>query len=931
MTLRVNPEFATLLRAAATTNIAWSNAFKAALGSSRRVICKRHANASTPQENVYDTGVKFRDAALTGDMTVKGGIVTGYGFTSNLTTALAADLNSGISILRIEGNGNWIEGTLGLVGSNADFVLPANPTATNSIAVSPNLRINPPPFLPSGTGYAPPALDSDAPAYVIVDNYTDPANVVQVKRIDFNKRVKNWTFEDAEYAANVGDVRVMQSTDSVVYGDMEIGFTLLSVDPQVGTVDGKVKHQILGAYMPTASNWPNYPRPNGATGGGYRQGTRNINGLSLAYGISNTFPGPHKIRIFAANDRLLGTIDMPRDGLPINSPELSEVPTTTKPLRPHMHCAAMVFWESHPSKLNSYSKKYFSGIAPEFMRPSQMKQQANANAVYPMYGFQQGDGFGQWYAVSKWCSPANASATAAAAGTLDPYLYTTGNGFSTPVWANWYGAQAGDFGTTTNAIQHIMQYGYEPGSFSCHDLFSGPGGYRVDRAIIPDPIAIHMTDPAWVHLHDGASITAMVAEWNKAYFNHAIHHFTDVKTFAGLPVQEVLDGKWANYQQYYGGSIYTDINHAVAKFVWGAGGTEFPDRPHYGAFTDASYRMPWNGFSVDFLHNYTSPGWAALLYNSPAHAVSQKFRYFEHIQCMALRTRADSTWQEFGLRSHAWILFQESMMWKLASDHPLGVSRAQVERRIEDCLIGLYNNITVPVFVNNDQSMRSRGIRNLGLWVEWQVSYGTSWYARSFTLHYYMAHALVVWRQFGLMKVMMARSEACRQAILTIIKLLDKGAIDYYLDTDGCYSGSVYGASINLWVGDRTIHDESVEIASSWADWLSRVNPKASPQEDLVHNADGTLRGTNNTKGLDIGEWSRLQWPFIRRDYFADIPCDRDVNACCTKINGWLQVYTDRVNALVASNASKRSIAGAEPAVHPALGRLLPPPTLEPI
>lgn len=921
MTLRVNPEFAALLAAATTTNIAWSSAFKSALGDTRRVICKRHADAGTPQENVYATGTTFRDAALTGPITIVGGIPTGYGVTSNLTTSLAADLNSGITILRIEGNGNWIEGTLGLTGSTCDFVFPANPTSTNSIAVAPNLRITPPPFLPSGTGFSPPALDADAPAYVIVDIGPDLDHLTEGGRIPFNRRIKNWVFEDAEYASNIGDVRITQSTEMVTYNDMEIGAELMSVDPQVGAVAGKVKHQVVGIYKPTEANWPGYPRMAGASTGGYRIGTRTMNGASAKYGISNTFPGPHRFRVMTADDRLLGIIDMPRDGTLINGSHLSEIPTATKPMRLHMHCASMVMWESHPSKLNSYAKKYFPGVDPKFLRPSLMKERASTRATYAPFELADHDQHGQWYAVDKWSYPANASATAAVVNTKDPYLFTTnGYALNTPAWGAYFGVQPADMGSAAYAMHLVQQWGYEPGSWSCHDQFSGPGGYRIDRAVIPDPIAIHMTDPAWVHLHDGASITEMVQHWNMAYFNHAIHWFTDVKNFGSIPTQEVLDGKWAHYQTYYGANVYTDVDHSIPMFV-GAEGGGGASAPHAGAFVDTVGRLPWNGYSNDFFHNYSSPGWAALLYNSPAHALSQKMAYLNHILIQTNKTKAADFWKMLFIRSQAWWLEHEAMMWKLASDHPHGVSRAQVEARLEEALMGVYTNVHLPVFVNNDQSINSRCIRAFGLNVQ---DYGgtAGWGPISFTLHYYTAHALQLWRQFGLWKVMMDRSPQCKTALLLIIKMLDKGCIDYYLDTDGCYSGDVYGAGVNLFITDRT--NPNGEVASSWADWLVRVNPKAGPLEDLVHKADGTVRG------VDIGEWSRMQWPFIRQQYFGDIPAERDVNACCTKVAGWQKVLTDKIDNLAASGASPRSLTIADVNAHAALGRILPPTVLEP-
>lgn len=88
-----------------------------------------------PTANVYASGTVFRNAALTGDMTITNGLITNYGYTSDLTVSLAADLATGKSVMRIEGNGNWIEGTLGLTGSGCDFILPSNPTATNGFSL----------------------------------------------------------------------------------------------------------------------------------------------------------------------------------------------------------------------------------------------------------------------------------------------------------------------------------------------------------------------------------------------------------------------------------------------------------------------------------------------------------------------------------------------------------------------------------------------------------------------------------------------------------------------------------------------------------------------------------------------------------------------------------------------------------------------------
>lgn len=122
--------------AAATTKLDWYAVLEAAMPSPRRVVCARNS-------------VTFRDCALTGSMTNNVTSLTGLGFTSGTTTALAADLSSGSSTLSITGGGHNITGTLGLTGSGCDFIMSTNPTTGNGIALN-TVAINAPSALPDG-------------------------------------------------------------------------------------------------------------------------------------------------------------------------------------------------------------------------------------------------------------------------------------------------------------------------------------------------------------------------------------------------------------------------------------------------------------------------------------------------------------------------------------------------------------------------------------------------------------------------------------------------------------------------------------------------------------------------------------------------------------------------------------------------------------
>lgn len=928
MTLRVNSSFATTLNAAKTSNVNWSNAFKTGLGATRRVKCVRHASDATAEDQVFALGTVFRDAALTGEMTINAGVITYYGATSGLTTALAADLATGKSVLRIEGNGNWIEGTLGLVGSDCDFVLPVNPTTTNSIAVAANMRIKPPPFLPSGTGPAPPTLDANAPAFVIIENWTNPAAVVEAGRIPFNNRIENMVFEDSAVAAEMGDVRITQSTDSVTLGEFIFGATMFSMNPVVNSVAGQTLNQVLIGCRPTEANWPRYPRS-----GGYRKGSRIIDATEHEYGLTNTFPPPFKAKICKADGTVLYTHEM-RDGLPINSPECKDVASKTYAIRPHFHCGSMLPWESHKPKLSAKANHYFPGLHSTALRHSLGKERDAFNAPYILYRpAQPGNSSGHWYAMPKWALPISVEAfTADQANRTDPYLFNIGpsspvnSPYNTRDWMKiFWNVSDADAGSLTYGQAAYQGWGYEPGTVGCHDQYTGPGGPRIDRSAIPGPIAIHMTNPTWVHLRDNTPIVEMVEHWNRNYFNNAWHYLTDAKTFDSLPLSEVLAGTWGAGDTYYGGLdtyVPGGVEYTVPFFAYGNGTGERGTLPHAGAFVDTNYRMPWNGAAIDSLHNYQAPGWVALLYNSPMHAYSQKLRYFTSIMCQlgngAASTAINSNW--YATRRQAWTMFQAAMTWKLSANHTLGIPQADIEQRIVDELTAVYDQITLPMNVQNSQEVYFKMLRNFGIPVRY---YAGAWICDSMGLTFYMAHALQFWRQSGLWRKMYDHSIITREALLTIIQTLDVACFGFILETDAGYigsGGSLFNGKPTFMAGD-TNTSATPDVPTGWTDWQNRVYPKLGA-EDMIHAVDGSLARP------DLGEQLRMQWPEIRRDYFPDVPCVYDVAAACTKVAGWHTTWANHVATQEA--ISPRAAALAEWKLPPGYGRILPPTTLEP-
>lgn len=117
--------------AACTNKIAWGNALIAALGANRVVTYKRAASG-----DAWAAGTTFYAATLTGAMVVANGKVASFGSVASVATKLSADLSTGVAVFRIaSSNGaRWVQGTLGLTASGADFKLRRSPSGVYGIA-----------------------------------------------------------------------------------------------------------------------------------------------------------------------------------------------------------------------------------------------------------------------------------------------------------------------------------------------------------------------------------------------------------------------------------------------------------------------------------------------------------------------------------------------------------------------------------------------------------------------------------------------------------------------------------------------------------------------------------------------------------------------------------------------------------------------------
>lgn len=838
---------------AAPTKMAWANIIKTELGNDRMLRCFRDNNSAASDPTL--TGIEFMKMGTVGDLVIQAGNITGFGLITSSLISLAADLTTGKSVLRIEGNGNWVQGSLSL-GNTTDFSFSANPTGNASSGVGFNsVGLKAPEMLSTGVGPLAPVLDKSAPATFTLESWEDPANPTIVGTIAFNRRDLNLVATDPEIADSMGDVRVTKSNDSIIFGNFEFGGLILSMNKSCNAEDEtKTLHQFVSSVRPHGTVWAEkYP---------------SFTGYDETSDL--THPLPFKGYLHDGNGKLLETFEM-RDGLPINSPELPQTRNTTEALRPWMTCAAMLNWESHEPKENSKARKFFNGMQPDVLRPSTCKEPGSTNAWVPMTGKGQHNGALHLWAAPRWPMPIGSFNSVDYPDSVDPYLYNA------------------DTASGNSALQgnRVSGWDYEIGSISCHDRYTGPGGIRAERCIAPPSLTAYLTAPDGVRPKGNVPYKTMMHAWNRAYFNQSRHFFKNVKTFEAIPQKEVFRNEWSHCKSYYGSN------------EWGYAPERDNHIPLFASVLVDSYpkdhlgRRPWNGDAVDYMHAYSQPGWAVLINNSPMYLIShQHYVYSTMLSWLGGGVTANPDYtNRFMKRQDAWHWFAMTMAWKLASDHPtLGISRSVVEDRMMRNLDSLYKTVYLPSLTS--QSLYFKAIRNFGVPAEpfHDTSNTGKWYLRDTvsSMAFYMAHVFALMKQTGVWDRLWNASVQNQTTMKFWVECYDKYSIDLVLDTD-----LRYDYYINLTRMEGVTESDVVNqyVPTSWPDWATTVRPKTGV-EDWVTNPDGSMR-----RERDGNTHLRAQYAFMRRDFDLYVPNEK-IEAAADKYQGYYDLMETRINAL---------------------------------
>jgi hypothetical protein len=741
------------------------------------------------------------------------------------TVKLAADTATGKSVLRIQSaNGSrWIQGSLGPTG---DFKATVPFTTKNGLSVTPDFAISGKRLKPSGTGPAAPdpLNDPAAPYSFELFDWTNPSSPFSKGVVVLNDRKDDFVYEDKEMALENGDIAIVQSTQSIMHGEIEFGFTLIG-SHKGNTIDGIMPlYQVLTSQAHRGT-WTTYPFAD-----------------TFDPSTHVTYPDPYKIVMKNKAGGILHIFEQ-RDGLPINSPEMSQQQTDTAPLRPHTNCAQMLPWQNTKPKISVKATKRFSGIRPEYQRPSITKSHYSFIAVEPMItGGYQGNsrnGLHTPWSVDRWPHP---------------------NGW-------WYPEIQDPYMTDQNRpwpphAQTVDGWDYEPGSYSTHNWYTGPGGPRHDRAAIATTLAWWITEPNGIRLQDNVPRRDMADAFLLAYCNHSNKFVTDPKTMRFVDNKRVLTAEVSNHDAYYG-----DYATDPTKYIATRANMREGDGPQH---RDRTGRFFFSGWGRDPLHSYANAGWGALLQTNPMMGILSRFDFTT--QRMIHGNPAWNGRDDYMVRTSAWDWLHYVIAWKLASEHPLSYSRAEIEETFMVRLERIWQDVYKPTFIDNNQEMYFEGIRRFGFPI---VDKDWSWGNPGGQLAFYMTNVLMLMKQTGMWSAMMAKGGHIKDVLLMHIGNMDRHCFGALTKTR--YSkNEANGGNDN---GGYWFYPKDQGMPASWEDYSTRLE---QPLSDYMHHGDGSFRGRER----DVSDHQFLAYPYMRKQFFPEIP-HPDLDAAIAKVESY--------------------------------------------
>lgn len=861
--LTFNPALQTILDGAVDKTDS-SNKLKAALGVTRRLRCWRDSasNATSPR----DTGTEVLNVGFTGDLIISAGNIVGFGLAAGTTVRLAADLETGSSVLRVEGGGNWVQGTFGLsfaeqkrlqmsrgvIEANVvytvyDFYSSANLSATAGIGFTESAGIKPVRFLPVGIGPAAPIRTLDMPAAIQL--YSCPSAGVRTLMFTnpISVREDNFVLQDKERALELGDAAIYRTPSDMAFSTCNFGATFwLSHESNTEVGNVPLIEVAIGQVSNVQPGWPNAANVNPSI-------PRNCAPFEIDIVDGNTPPN------------VLKTHKMQSEDKPINDPSLKsgrlvngsrDGRSGTQALNPQYTPSQMLVWWNTPPSRSIHADRYYPPA--KALRPTAGKQQASYNAVEPLIwgGYAASNtknGLNHIHYAPKW--PLPYVTITITDPNLDTYMNNAG---SNSAYAGWH-----------------QGYGYQAGAYGGHTWYGGPGGVRSDRGVVPTALALYGAEPNGIRPQGDVPYKELAQEFTLNYFNHGNHFFSNASTMFLAPNADILNAQWGYVNTYYGGSGYPN------QIALGSSQRDGTLPKDY----DTDGHMFLNGWGgMDPEHCFIHRGDAALIFNSPMLACSSKIdtiTSFMVYQNPNANPYATLTYQT---RVMAWELKAYALAWKLASTHARGFTRAEIIKRLRVVLNAHYRDVYKPTFIDmRTDHFNYIFLRNMGLMC--RITNGL-YLVSGGRLTFYMGGILALWKQTGFWDEMYSRGGNDALVMRNWIENLDKLCFDQILDSSGT---------------TRTGSHFFDAVHTSW-DTYAATTTDAETGADFNHvlHDDGLVKyAPDYNNGVHIME----AYARFRYHHFPEFTHPR-MAAALDKFQQYEDVITTTVNAVIAAGGT---------------------------
>lgn len=851
MSLTFDPNLTAIL-SGATSKIDFANKLNAAIGSPR--VLRAFRDSSSNAINPFATGTEFMNAHMSGILTFTAGAITGFGSVDAFNSHTAADLGSGTSCLRIEGNGHYIQGTLGL-DATRDFAFTDNPTATSGVGFSKSASLSAFALLASGTGPIAPADDVDKPVGFQVITYADPANPVTSATVFASVRDPDIVMDHPTLAANMGDIKVNRVPDN---GGLVIGtggdcfrfaMTVLGMNGSVNAeVPGKALWEVIINCVPH-NRWVGYPfRAN----------------LNLA--TDTLAPQAFKVNVMRADGSILHVFEMfstrdvnntPGSGKPINNSTQTEN-KDVGPVQPWFTCQMSLYYRSNLSVRNTKMSHFLPGVKPDALDGTNVTAFDAGPDQWPVItGNYLSNSLMNWRVAPKWSRQLGAGFEPGAA--VDPNLN--------------YGQMSRD-----SYVSQLIGTDYEPGSTGQHIWFMSPGGSRHDRGAWPHVAVAWASNPTAIRPHGNVTLEHLMEQWCYGYANEGMHYHTNLEQGITLSLENVNGTQPVCYNDtYYNGGNENYVpdtpNHAIRLLT-------AANAQHDGFLTDVHGRLFTGQYQRDTQHNYSNAASMSYLRNMAAGVIFGKHSFDSNMLCNFTYTQLQFPFQDFLTRQHAWYQWQLVNMWMITSNDPRSISREQLESIWEAHLTQVHD--TVYPYLT-DSGTQGLCLQNLGTFVTEQIiSSNASHYLIPVTdsKAFYMGQVLLLMKQSGAWAAMRARSTKCAQILDLIVTCLAKQSIDYFVDCAG--RGENYYPGYSFIPTPHTT-SESYVPPVNWGVWYpigtqvlidNRVSPTALVAlQDMITSTDGhTLDYYGNYGYVEMHNTQhyRCQFVHIMNDYFPE-------------------------------------------------------------